>query len=356
MVLPVFDGQVVVARDGVAILGGFTASLEATPAIQIRHRSRGWQPIGSQLLDPRAGCTMTPLGDGRMLVVGGRTGSPAKGVESLVTAEVLNPFIAGSTTVGAVDEPLSGHTAHALGDSRAVVVGAHAVRLFDGERMKWIGRIPLAHPRKHHASVLIDDEVILVIGGDESGTVEAVGLRDAGDGRLRATTLWTAPLDRPLAHAAAARLPDGRVFVAGGVDVSTGRTIDTTWFIDPETKTVTPGPRLALERGVANAAMFVRDGKVAILGGEWIDADRRGPADAARLYDPVEDRLWALPPLPNHASRRMWFVDRAGRISALGGYLFIPPDEAARTARKPGVHLLRERITLRLGRLPVLED
>lgn len=343
--LPVFDGQVV-QRDGwLAVIAGMTGSFSTTPAIQLRHTDRGWLPIGSQLREGRARFTMTPLDERRFLVVGGVQGSLQDGLTPLASCEVLDPFIAGSRSVPAVDEPLVDHTAHALTGGRVAVIGGAAVRVFDGQEERWVHRVPLAHRRAGHASVLLNDRTVLILGGDESGTIERIDLGD----ETPTARLLDAQLPRRLVRFGAARLADGRVWIVGGVDQATGCSTDETWFLDPASEVLTPGPALALEHGIADPRLVDDHGRVLVLGGEWVAPEARGEVEGARFFVPQQDKLWSLAPLPERVSRRMWYTARDGRPAALGGYRFIDEEESAQTGRPVGPETVTRGLFLRVG-------
>ncbi|MCL4209336.1 MAG: hypothetical protein HRU76_00630 [Phycisphaeraceae bacterium] len=352
MVLPVFDGAVVAGRSGLAVLGGFTQRLETTVAIQIMDRRNGWQPIGSQMLESRAGHTATPLGDGRYLIVGGVQGTLGGTLRALDACEVLDPFSAGSTEAEAIDEPMFGHTAHPLPGGRVAVVWRDAVRIFDGALLKWVDRIPLRHARQGHASIALPGGDILVIGGDDRGTIEIIR-PDEVDERRR-SEVWATPWELHLHEPGVSRLSDGRVFVVGGIDPATGRSSDATWFLNPGTLAILPGPRLGIEGGIARPAVFERDGLIVVVGGETVDGERRRPTAAVRGLNLRDERLWSLPDMPRAWLRTSWRQEPDGSIVARGGYLFVPPDQSGPLA--PGIHLASGEQRLTAGRLPDMRD
>ncbi len=345
--LPVFDGHVV-ERDGwLAVVAGMTGEFESTPAIQLRHPERGWLPIGSQLLEPRARFTMTPLDDNRFLIVGGVHGSVESGLEPLKSCEVINPFIAGSSAVEPIDEPLVDHTAHAMEGGRAVIIGGSSLRVFAGKANRWTHRVPLHQPRAGHASILIDDDTVLIIGGDEGGTIEVV--THITDDSTPQARIIGAQLPLPLVRCGAALLPDGRIWIVGGVDRQSGASTDETWFLDLNDETLVPGPRLLLERGIASPHLVNDHGRVLVLGGEWVAPGERGEVEGARLFVPVEEKLWSLASLPERVSRRMWYTGESGYPAAFGGYRFIDEIESARVGRPVGPEIVTTGIVLRVG-------
>lgn len=358
-ILPVFDAAVAIRHEMFAVVGGFGPDLKTTPVIQVYHPKRGWQPIGSQMRDARAGHSMTELGDGRVLIVGGVQGTLGERLQPVLTCEVLDPLKAGSTFIAPLEQPLPDHTTHALGNGRVAIVGGDAVLIFDSTMMMWVQRITLAQTRRGHTSVLLSDGSIMVIGGDEEGTVEVVDTRSLHD---QATTspvkggLWSPSLRMHLRELSAILLPDGRIFVGGGYDVIRERSIDWTWIIDPKRQTIDRGPNLQIPTGVTSPELFLETGLVVILGGEWATANDRGSANAARVYDPRHERMWSIATIPNDAARRMWFRTDTGRIGAFGGYRFISSDRALSTGELPGVHIRSDRFELRIRRVTIVPD
>jgi hypothetical protein len=265
---------------------------------------------------------------------------------------VLNPFVAGSESVASMDDPLIGHTAHSLRDDGVVVIGASAAHVFDEATMSWIARVPLARARRNHASIVLHDGSILVVGGEGERTIERTHVASS---RLE-SVLWEQTLPFACSHPSLASLPDGRVWVVGGIGQDAGRSTDRTWIIDPAAGTIVDGPNLSLDRGACGVSLFHDGGRVIVLGGEWVEGTARGPANVSRLFDVRANRVWSLPAIPNDASRRMWFLDDQDRPVAIGGYRFITPDEAVATGLPAGPSVLAEAIALELGRLPTPLD
>ena len=338
---------------------------------------------------------MTELGDGRVLIVGGVQGELGGEITPVLSCEVLDPLKAGSTFVTPLETAIISHTAHALGDGKAAIIGADAARIFDARSMDWVQRIQLHRSRLGHASVLLNDGSILVIGGDGEGSVERVDPRaqasdpsapggidglepppdpasfglapDDSAAEREPAAVWPTRFEIALSEPAAVVLPDGRVFVAGGVNRATGQSVDRTWFLDPDDQTITPGPRLRIQTGAASLTLMERQGLILILGGEWVRPVDRGPANVSRLYDPTAGRMYALPEVPVEAARRMWCRGASGAIIALGGYRFTPAGAPGGTDASGGAdpsggggggtfEILGEAFQLRINRVQVIPD
>jgi hypothetical protein len=330
MALPVFDAMVADVRGHVVVAGGFTRDLEATQAIQIRHPLYGWLPIGTALSDPRGRATITPLPDDRFLILGGYRGTWGRDARPLADGETLDLLLAGSNRpVDAWSEPLEGHTATPLPDGRVAVVSGCELRFFDPTFDGWSEPVHLSTERRHHAAILVGRTLVL-IGGDEAGTIESFDLREDPP----TSTLWQVVDLPPLRDAAAIAL-DGRMgFIAGGFDESARRTTARTWIIDVARRAIDDGPALPLERGAGSLALALHPRGVLVLDGEWRrdgdDGESRGNANAAFLVDPRRGAravAWSLPALdgPLDLSRRMLLRHEDGTIEAIGGYRFRSP-------------------------------
>lgn len=337
MPLGVFDCAASLSGEWLVVTGGFAADLSTTPAVQVRHATRGWRPIGTQLAHPRARHTQTTLADGRVLVVGGVEGvlgsDSGATLEPLATSEVIHPLMAGSRVIE-LAEPLEGHSAHRLPDGRVAVVGGGWARIFDPQMDSFSEAIRLMRPRRGHAAVLwLRPDPVLTVAAGEPGRQEEDGddrvveqelsinlvptsrgasigatmepqrvevpqalpspaqreqrlvlLIIGGEGEAtieevdfeqRRSRLWSASLPIALSEAAAAACGDGRVLIVGGMDRSAGRSVGSAWWLTPQ-QSITPGPDLDLPEGAAGAWLFddPRNSGVTMLGGEQRSPER----------------------------------------------------------------------------------
>lgn len=98
------------------------------------------------------------------------------------------------------------------------------------------------------------------------------------------------PLPERRVGATAAALPDGRVLIWGGADVSGKLLRDGLWF-DPHTHRFEPAELPALPAGVGQAITVLSDGQVLITGG-WSASNRY--LEQATLWDPRSGKGQAL--------------------------------------------------------------
>lgn len=355
MPMPVIEAATVVREQHLAVLGGLDSNFEATSAIQIRDPRRGWLPIGSQLANPRAGAAAVALSDGRVLLLGGFAGSVSAPVR-LEDGERLDPLVAGSSKpVAPFGQSLEGLSATLLPQDRVLVVAGDAARIYDARLDLWSDPAPLDIARRHHAAIALDETHVLLIGGE-------VANRPASrPDRLSATLIFVPPPETAAATAppeaeafeffakaappwglrefSAARHPrDGRWLIAGGLDPSSGTTVQDTWWLDSDRAALRRGPALPLARGACRLHLAAADRGLAILGGEWRGEGARGESDASLLLLAERDRgtEWRrLAPLPDSSSRRM-LVGGAQGIELIGGYAFLDAETAAAMAVAPG--------------------
>ncbi len=330
MPLPVFDAVATESRNHLIVMGGCTAEMAATRAVQVRHPIHGWLPIGTSLLEPRAKPSLTPLVTGRVLVLGGWDGRWGEAIRQHADGETLDPLVAGSgRRVEAWPEPLEGHSATPLPDGTVAVVSGCEIRLFDPSTERWSEPQSLERERHGHAAILVGWTLVLA-GGDEEGSIESL---DLGAWPPQ-PYLWAARLDGEPREMAGIAVDDTTALLAGGFRQRDQTTSDRTYVVDAIRHVIRPGPDLGLERGACNLTLATHPRGILVLDGEWRSEGRRGNADASLLLRPRagfgERDRWALPRLGPRLdlARRTLLVRRDGSIEALGGYRFVAPGEA----------------------------
>ncbi|MEZ6185726.1 MAG: kelch repeat-containing protein [Planctomycetota bacterium] len=215
------------------------------------------------------------LSDGGVLVVGGRD---AQGT-ALAAAEVFRLDAAGN------------------GATRGVPAG-------------------LLQARTRPAIAPLQNGQALVVGGATSGGPSPQAERfvpDANGGR------FVAAVSDPLlarTAATATRLPDGRVWVAGGFDAG-GQPLGSTALVAADGQSVSPGPTLGNPRG-EHAAVALPDGRVALLGGTTQAGSDAGASSVVDLFDPDTNQLQNLPNL-QRGRRGVGAAYTRGSLIALGG-------------------------------------
>jgi len=315
-----------------------TSGLAAATAT-VTFRTRSAPPPAAATLPlpggPRAAAASVRLADGRVLTCGGDMGP------TLATADVYDPETGAFAPAAPMRRPRWGHSATLLPDGRVLVAGGFdaaggphdTIEVYAPARDAW-RELPatLARTRVFHRAFVLRSGRVAIVGGEDTfahgggtpvTTVELIDPRDettsvvAGlnvgpgdwtqlpDGRLLhlgaqptvydldASPVTSAPTaNAPAAFRLAAAietLPDGRLFLAGGLSgFGSGTTtihaeVD---LFDPATLQFRPGPDLRQPRFGARAARLI-DGRVAVVGGGTpAPQGPPGAADQVEVYDP----------------------------------------------------------------------
>jgi N-acetylneuraminic acid mutarotase len=194
----------------------------------------------------RASHTATLLDDGRVLIAGGgSTAGSLVGGDALVYDPQMNNW----TPTEPMILPVAQAAASKLLDGRVLVAGGFPpsenpqisaqVQIYDPASNTWTSAASLSQPRVAHILELPPDDQVLAIGGareydypysrpwTEASFVRLIERYDPIADR------WSiaGELPQPLAYAALAWLPDGRLWLTGG-NAARGAWADT-WLISP---------------------------------------------------------------------------------------------------------------------------
>jgi len=293
----------------------FPAALDSRPAGHL-HVERGQH-------------TATLLGNGKVLVAGGQTGSsfanatelynPATGFWSLwpVTARSCTTCHTAPPTSGAWDTP-AGH---------------------------------LHTPRYGHTATLMPDGTVLVVGGQNANGyllnnppnfTSAVNVELNVEQYDPVKGTWAPPMKCEICHPetppglsgkghlnppgrsfhTATLLPNGKVLVAGGydgIDVATGVPDDVGMaeLYDPVSRTWNPttGNNMIAKRH-GHKATLLTNGKVLVTGGY----DSSGPVSSAEVFDPASETWTATSPLATARGDHTATLLPNGNVLAAGGF------------------------------------
>lgn len=315
------------------LVGGFTARLESTAAVQRRSARHGWEPVGTSLLTPRASPLIAALPDRRLLVVGGWTGTLPSDVQQLGDAELCDPRrperrrALTSPFPDREHEGLEGATMCTLHDGRILLVHDRDIAVFDPSRMDWTRRIRLGHARRGATLIALPDDDVVVVGGGDDGTPPIVTIHIDENGDATSEP-WKSSLASDLRHASGIVLNSREALVVGGE--SRGSSTTQGWVLDLRERTVRDIAPLPIPGGIARATLVRIDDRVLVLGGETVEHRfPTAPANGAVLRPPW-DRPLVLDGPPVEVVRSMSFpAARGGTV--LGGYRFDPT--AARDRR-----------------------
>ncbi len=223
-----------------------------------------WSPAGS-LVAARAGHTATLLRSGEVLVVGGDSGA------ALRPPELYDPVRQMSVPAGSIAAG-RGHSATLLASGTVLICGGSVdpsiCQLFDPKSRTWRRTGSLLSVRVQHTATLLDDERVLVVGGNLGNNL---GLASA-ELYDPSTETWTqaAPLATARFGHTATKLPSGEVLVAGGFNVLAGGELSSVEVFDPKSGTWQPGSPM-LTRRVRHTATLLSSGGVLVSGGQTGD-------------------------------------------------------------------------------------
>lgn len=272
-----------------------------------------WAATGSVSV-PRRIHTATLLGDGTVLVTGGDS-TPNAGAATQTT-EVYDPVTRLWSLAGAMGSPRLAHTATRLGNGRVLVTGGHTgtlptrdAELYDPLTRTWAPAPPMATPRENHTATLLDDGRVLVAGGlDSTNPLRTAELYDPDTGT------WSPTGDMTVARTdhRATLLSNGKVLVTGGTN--TGGYLASTELYDPDTGTWSPADSMAANRG-RHTATRLNSGRVLVIGGY----NGTAALNTSELYNPGTDTWSPASPVP---TVRLYFTATllgSGQVLVTGG-------------------------------------
>ncbi len=226
---------------------------------------------------------------------------------------------------GSLNVARMGHTATLLPDGRVLAVGgtedvARSAEIYDPASRAWTLVAPLHHARTHHSATVLRDGRVLVVGGAYAFAPQgpqAFLIDDTAEIYDPAADTWTL-IDGPLTpriETSATLLPDGRVLVAGGVDVW-DEALSTCELYDPATNRWEPADSFG--NGWGHTATALADGRVLVVGG-FDDDWELLPIGYASLYDPQTGRWSSAGELKEARALHAATLLADGRVLVTGG-------------------------------------
>ena len=293
-----------------------TLLVAPAPAAAVAPIPAGWGPAGDMALS-RGFAPVVALGDGTVITAGGTDGLSYTAAAERWSAGAWSP-------AGSIGQAAAGQVAALLPNGKALFAGGAGMTsyyafgdLFDPTAGTWAQTPPMAHAHAYGVAAQLQNGDVMVIGGYDGGPTlitSAVDIYSASAGTWSAA----APLPEPRYAFTATTLGDGRVLVAGG-DTGTlgaGSALSTAYIYDPGTNTWTQAYSMSRVR-IDAAAVRLADGRVLVAGG----TDGGGTAqNTAELYDPTTG-YWSLTGFMT--SWRAGFTMSAlpdGRVLAAGGF------------------------------------
>ena len=271
--------------------------------------------------------TVAALADGRVLVLGGRSGTSG---DALATAELYDPATGQFSATGSMAGPRYVASATLLEDGRVLVAGGLTARdvlasaeLYDPATGTFSATGALVEARIQPLALRLADGRVLIAGDDGvGGPLASAELYDP----LTGTFAPTGDLPEPREVQSFVRLADGRVLMAGGSDggYSGGFPIyyPGAAVYDPATGTFTPAGTLAHAREM-QAAARLPDGRVLVAGGAHLVGEPGSVTVAiAEAWDPATASFEAIGPMavPRYEATPVTLAD--GSVLLAGGWAF----------------------------------
>lgn len=281
--------RAVLLDDGRVLVTGGVAEGRLLASAEILDPEDGSRTPTGDMTVGRVAFTLTALPDGRVLAVGGSTPEGQEGtgggqsIRPSASAEIYSPETGGWEPVADMSEPRFEHSAAALPDGRILIVGGlggepvdgsfqplASAELFDPAVGGFTTAAALADGRTNHASGVLPDGSVVVVGGLGAGTETARALTsveryDPSAGR------WDQlpPLRQARTGATVSVLSDGRLLVVGGEAVRGGsrRSLATAELLAVDAEAWSSAGRMACPRS-EHDAVVTDDGAVLVLAGD----------------------------------------------------------------------------------------
>lgn len=317
----------VLQDDSIIFIGGSTQAVHRYLPYEDR-----FEAVNATVSTRRYTHTATTLSDGRVLVAGGETSPTASSSAISAQPELYEPFVGPFTLPP--NQMVSGrrsHTATELNDGNVLFVGGQinvsdtargtaTVELYDRRAGVFLSKAPMPGVRYNHtATKLLDGRVLIV--GRQIDCTEFIceRLNTALIYYPAANTFYpTGNLVQARSAHTATLLPDGRVFIAGGVKpgITTffAQELDSFEIYEPASGTFTIGS-LRMPR-TFHTATLLNDGRVFLAGGAFNFPE---VTERTEIFDPVTSSTIEGPALTHARMLHSAHLLPAGKVIVVGG-------------------------------------
>jgi len=177
--------------------------------------------------------------------------------------------------------------------------------------------VPHTQPHVYGFAVRLRDGRVLLGGGDGGNTTAELFDPDTG-----AFTPTSGLMVQGRSMLTAHTLPDGRVIIIAGADMSAGAIRDPTStieFFDPTTNTFSAASYQLTTPRCWHASALVRDGTVLVMGGYTVSTKCDSSVAGVEKIDPVAGQVTAFPMLPNVNTEWTAVTLLDGSVLGVGG-------------------------------------
>lgn len=290
---------------------------------------------GPTMTTERSLHTVTQLGNGRWLLVGGvdRLNDPQ------TACEVFDPGADAFTAVAPMNDPRTGHTATLLPNGKVLVTGGlsdlnptpnpilstlKSTEIYDPATNQWTRGPDMRVPRAAHAAIPLANGKVVLVGG--VGWIQILIkipslFREIDVYDPATNTIAPGPL---MAQARAAfpvaELGGGRYLFAGGLGslLAADQTTAQAEVYDASTNACTPAGNMARARGL-HAALPLANRRWLLLGGAYGTIDAPTALNTTEVYDAATNSWSAGPAMTSSRAGFGLFATPNGNFHLMGG-------------------------------------
>jgi hypothetical protein len=257
----------------VLVTGG--RSTGALASAELYDPSTGTWALTGSMASARSDHAAVPLANGDVLVTGGRI------AVALDSAEIYAVSSGTFATTASMTVARWGHRAVRLPSNEVLVAGGEAIsgttaaaEIFIPATSSWQAVASMTTPRSGHTLTALGGGLVLAAGGENGGALATAEVYSRTNDHWLATGSMSSPRTR---HSAVTLL-SGKVLIAGGAN---GGALSSAELYDPVAGTFSDLPPMATARE-SHAAVLLSSGVALVAGGM-----NTGPLSGSELFDPV---------------------------------------------------------------------
>lgn len=308
-------------RNGdILITGGMVRNGEFVAEAELYDPSTGKFSPAGRMASPRVGHTATLLPDGRVLIVGGAV----RPYQDVAQAEIYDPATRRFEVTGSLITARSDAEAVLLRNGEVLIVGGSAgddwhrlatAELYDPTTGRFQNTGSMSLPRVSFTICILRNGLVLVTGGSVAGRYPNAQLTASAEtyDPVKGKFTFAGSMGIPRQKHATVLLDNGRVLIVGGSDERDWRgKMDSAEIYDPAGGKFADAGRMSAARfKLTNAIVRLPDGKVLIAGG----------AGHAEIFDPASLRfdMVAGPEMDGRYFSTATLLS-GGRVLLAGGY------------------------------------